>query len=166
MRRLFRWALDAEKGRQLAVLSRVTLFAGLSQRFLRKLLTDLFLKEYEESEVIFAEGDLGMAVYIVIEGSVTIAKRSDGGEVVLARIGPGGHFGELALIDHSPRFASAVAGEKTLLLIMYRSYFENLLQSHNLLSSRILHNLLGLMIRYVRRTQGQAETPSDTLADV
>lgn len=166
MRRLFRWAFDAEKGHQLAVLSRVPLFAGLSERFLRKLLTDLFLKEYAEHEVIFAEGDLGMAVYIVIEGSVAIEKKQGDGEVVLARVGPGSHFGELALIDHSPRFASAVAGEKTLLLIMYRAYFESLLESHNALSSRILHNLLALMTRYVRRSHGLAGSPSETLPDV
>lgn len=161
MKGLFRWALDPERQYQLDVLSRVPLFKGLSRRFIRKLLSDLFLKEYQEGEVIFAEGDLGMAVYIVIDGSVTITKSNGNGETILAQIGPGSHFGELALIDQAPRFATASAGERTLLLIMYRSYFDSLLQSHHAISSRLLHNLLGLITRYVRRDLGQMHGSTD-----
>ena len=165
MRSFFRWAFDDERERRLSVLAQVPLFKGLGRRFLGKMLTDLVLKEDEEREVVFSEGDLGMAVYIVIEGSVTISKKSCAGEKVLARIGPGSHFGELALIDHGPRFASAAAGERALLLIMYRSYFDSLLQSNHVLSSRIQHNLLSLITRYVRRDYDLADGSPDAPAD-
>jgi CRP-like cAMP-binding protein len=72
--------------------------------------TNLFLNEtdprqFKAGEKIFGEGDAGDYMYGVIEGEVEIRK---GGKVV-DTIGPGGIFGEMALIDHTGRSATAVA---------------------------------------------------------
>jgi CRP/FNR family cyclic AMP-dependent transcriptional regulator len=56
-------------------------------------------------EVIFKQGDSGDAMYAVIKGAVDVVL----GDEVIETIGPGGIIGELALIDASPRSASAVA---------------------------------------------------------
>jgi CRP-like cAMP-binding protein len=62
-------------------------------------------KTFRASEVIFEEGQIGDAMYVVQEGQVEIRR---GGQV-LDRHGPGGVFGEMAIIERAPRSASAVA---------------------------------------------------------
>jgi CRP-like cAMP-binding protein len=151
MKRLFRWAIDKEKERKVEVLQKVNLFNGLRRNLLMKLLVDLIEKEYPSGEVIFAEGDIGKALYIILDGSVTITKRCGDDETVLAELRSGEYFGELALIDHMPRYASARTSGKTTLLIMYRSYFDDLTQRSNTISSRILLNLVGLLSAYIRQ---------------
>jgi CRP/FNR family cyclic AMP-dependent transcriptional regulator len=59
----------------------------------------------EAGQAVFQEGDTGDTMYVVVEGEVAIT--SKGHEVV--NVGPGGIFGEMALIDDAPRSANAVA---------------------------------------------------------
>ena len=61
---------------------------------------------FAAGDTIFREGDAGDAMYAVLEGTVEI-RLSKGG--VVESVGPGGVIGEMALIDQSPRAASAVA---------------------------------------------------------
>ena len=61
--------------------------------------------EFTAGQTIFMEGDPGEYLYALMEGEVEIRK----GEKVLATLGPGEIFGEMALLDNSPRSASAVA---------------------------------------------------------
>jgi len=72
---------------------RVVGFAGQSERV-------------PAGSVIFQEGELGDVMYGVRDGEVSIRVRG----VEVQRAGPGDFFGELALIDHGPRSAGAVAG--------------------------------------------------------
>ena len=118
VKKLFQWAFDREKDDRLSLLHQVTLFKGLSRNLLMKLRVDLVEKEYQQGDLIFAEGDTGKALYIILNGSVSIAKRCGNENRVLADLSAGSFFGELALIDQVPRFASATAMEKTTLLII------------------------------------------------
>ena len=67
----------------------------------------------------------------------------------------GGYFGELALIDDQPRFASARAAEASRLLILYRSDFEDLIEGQRTLAIQVMGNLLKTLAGYVRRAQSQ-----------
>jgi len=150
LHRLFKWAFDTDNKNDLDVIAKVRLFKGLNNALLRKLLIDLFEKEYDAGEIIFSEDDSGKALYIVMSGSVNIVKKVEPGYKVLASLGPGSYFGELALISEAPRFASAIAEEKTNLLIMYKSYFDNLIKGNSRISSRVLLNLAESLSEYIR----------------
>lgn len=65
-----------------------------------------FLRVYGPGQTIFADGSQGDAMYVLQDGSVDIRK----GPVLLATLAPGEIFGEMALVDASPRSADAVAG--------------------------------------------------------
>jgi CRP/FNR family transcriptional regulator, cyclic AMP receptor protein len=65
-------------------------------------------ESFAPGDAVFAEGAEGDRMYIVKSGSVSIVK--DGR--VIETVGPGAIFGEMALIDHEPRSATAVAGEE------------------------------------------------------
>lgn len=155
MIKLFSWAVDKEKEHRVEILQRVHLFKGLRRNHLMKLLVDLVEKEYEPGELIFSEGEIGKALYIILDGSVAIAKKGKGDRVVLAELPAGSYFGELALIDQMPRFATASAEERTTLLIMYKSYFDDLIKGNTVISSRVLLNLVGLVSAYVRKNHDE-----------
>jgi CRP/FNR family transcriptional regulator len=85
---------------------------------------DRFLRSYQDSEVIFEEGSSGSEMYLIHSGSVVLsAKQDDGEPITLATLQPGDFFGEMALVDNSPRSASAMAAEETQLIVLDRTRF-------------------------------------------
>ena len=72
-------------------------------------LADVSRRRFERDHFIFREHESGERAYIIAEGSVEILKESDEGLVSLRVLNVGAMFGELALIDNSPRMASAKA---------------------------------------------------------
>ena len=61
--------------------------------------------KFQALKLIFAEGDRGEEAYRVIEGSVEISIQRSGQKLVLARLGAGETFGEMAMIESRPRSA-------------------------------------------------------------
>jgi CRP-like cAMP-binding protein len=80
---------------------------------------------YERDKVIMVAGQAGALMYVVAEGRVAISIRG----AVVERVGPGGVFGEMALVDQSPRAANAVAETEVSLLGINRNVFLNLVKS-------------------------------------
>jgi len=153
VRKYFTWALDTTRESHLRTLSDVPLFTGIGKKLLRKLLIDLIEKKYTAGDIIFHQGESGKAVYVVLDGSVKIIKKSNSESKTLAVLGPGSHFGELSLIGQCSRFATAVAEKDSLLLIMYKSYFDDLIRGNSAISSRILLNLAEILSKYIQRDQ-------------
>jgi CRP-like cAMP-binding protein len=162
----WRWleqVTDQEQVVRLNILERVPLFARLSRRQLGKLLVKFFEKEYGLGETIFNEGEPGKALFVVLAGSVSICRALNEGEEVLAKLSAGGYFGELALIDDQPRFASARATEASRLLILYRSDFEDLMEGQRALAIQVMGNLLKTLAGYVRRAQSPRNGRNSTI---
>lgn len=83
---------------------------GLSPAEIRLLATFSQEENYECDSIIFKEGEVGDKLYIILDGQVRISKFIPGiGEEALAILGRGEFFGEMALIDGSPRSADARA---------------------------------------------------------
>jgi CRP-like cAMP-binding protein len=78
------------------------------------------------NKVIMKEGEGGVFMYVVLDGRVAISIKSK----VVERVGPGGVFGEMALVDQSPRAASAVAETDCSLLSINRSQFLSTVRSN------------------------------------
>ena len=76
-------------------------------------------REYQPGEIIFEEGMPGDFMYVVLDGEVEIVLQN----VVINKIMPGEIFGEMALIDNSPRSALARAGVPTKLALVNRFDF-------------------------------------------
>jgi CRP/FNR family transcriptional regulator, cyclic AMP receptor protein len=89
-----------------------------------------FIKLYRKSEVIFGENSTGEEMYIVCSGKVQLySKHQNGRRAVLAVLKPGEHFGEMALVDRSPRSATAVAmHDNTALVVLDKPKFLYLVQ--------------------------------------
>ena len=93
---------------------------------LAKGLGDAGAARFQRGQVIFREGQTGLHMYIVREGRIALSIQDN----VVERVGPGGMFGEMALVDQSARAASAVAEADTELLALSRAVFLNLVKSN------------------------------------
>jgi diguanylate cyclase len=77
--------------------------------------------EFAPGQVIFREGDLPTTAYLIESGAVEITAEQGGRHVVLSRLGPGDLLGEMAVIDDSPRTATATALEHCRCLVIDRA---------------------------------------------
>lgn len=103
-------------------------------------------KIYYGGDVIFEEGASGDCAYLIERGSVRISKRTRGGDVELGVLGAGSIFGEMALIDSSPRMATAIAAEETVVTFVNHAMFEKKMDA----SDPFIQALLHILTRYVR----------------
>lgn len=81
-------------------------------------------RSYEAGKVIFSQGQTGDAAFVVESGEVGIYKTIDGEQVKLGTVTSGGIFGEMAVIDNSPRMAAAVAEAGTTLVRVPKGVFD------------------------------------------
>jgi CRP-like cAMP-binding protein len=81
---------------------------------------------FPAGHVIFRAGDEGTAMYIVVEGQVDIVVGTEAVETVVA----GSILGEMALIDNSPRSATAIAQVDCKLVPLDRRRFQFMVQEH------------------------------------
>jgi CRP-like cAMP-binding protein len=86
---------------------------------------------------IMTAGETGHCMYVVLEGRVAVSVQGK----VVERVGPGGVIGEMALIDHSPRAASAVAETSCMLLPISRSDFLALIKNNPAFGVALLKTL-------------------------
>ena len=102
--------------------------------------------------MIFHLGDPGGLLYLISRGKVKISHTTaEGQEVVLAILGPGDFFGELALLDDSPRSATAIALEPTETWTLHREEFIHYLSDN---PDFALH-VLKVLARNIRRLNTQ-----------
>lgn len=86
------------------------LFAALDPEGAAALRSSLIERAVSKGEVLFAEGDPGDRMYVILEGKVKLGRTSgDGRESLLLILGPGEMFGELSLFDPGPRTSTATA---------------------------------------------------------
>jgi nitrite reductase/ring-hydroxylating ferredoxin subunit len=106
------------------VLARVPFFEGLDQAALDSLRAFVFKRSFKAGDLIVEEGRTGNGAYIVLAGQVEVVKGLEGpNPQVIARLGPGEPFGEMALLGDWPRIASVRAVEDCECLGMDRWIF-------------------------------------------
>ncbi len=98
---------------------------------------------FDRGKTIVQEGQTGVRMYAVMEGRVAVSITGSG---VVERLGPGGVFGELALLEQTPRLASAVAETDCQLLPINRTAFLLLVKT----SPEFAESLLGSLAERLR----------------
>lgn len=100
------------------------LFSALNAQLLVSLLKAIRVEEISGGNEIVTQGDVGSEAFVIARGSLRVVRREGGDETILAQLGPGAMFGEMALISESPRSASVIASEPAQLLVLDRSELE------------------------------------------
>lgn len=99
------------------VLEQVALFTGLLPLHLERIARLAQRAEVKRGDHVFHHGDGGDGLYLVLDGAIRISRNVSGmGEEALAILKPGQYFGEMSIVDDSPRSADAIAHERSLLL--------------------------------------------------
>lgn len=118
--------------------------------------------QLQPDQLLFQEGDAGDALYLVVRGRIKIFTRNALGEVtVLQHLGPGAHFGEMALIDQRPRSASAMAIDELTLLVLKREDFQSVMVQHPALALAVMQDMatkLRATTAYVHKTNQSTAT--------
>ncbi len=136
-------------------LRRCALFARVTDESLDACIASLRSRRYRRGETIFHQGDPGDSLYIVAAGSVKIVLPDPAGEeeAIIATLGKGDFFGELAILDGAPHSASIVALEPTETLVLHRELFEQLIDTDRSLRQALFAGLTGEL----RRLTGHVE---------
>ena len=126
-----------------AVLKSVPLFASFPDEQLRTLATLVTRRSAPRSSLIMAAGDATESLYVVISGRLKVMMGdAEGKEVILSLIGPGEFFGEMGLIDDSPRSASVVAIEPCELLSLSRRDFKKCMAENFEMAMAVMKGLV------------------------
>jgi CRP-like cAMP-binding protein len=138
---------------RIAQLHKVDLFAGLKPEALNLLAQVASEETHALGTKIFQHGDTGDKLYLILEGRVRISRDVPGmGEEALAVLGPGQAFGEMALLDESPRSADARVHERCRLLAIPKDGFDDLLFLHKDLAFEVLWSVVRMLVGRLRET--------------
>src|SRR5687768_10844564 len=139
-------------------LRRCRLFALVDAHSLAVCAARLRVRRYRRNETIFHQGDPGDSLYIVESGSVKIVLPSpsspEGDEgAIIATLGRGEFFGELALLDGAPHSATAIAIEPTQTLVLHRSQFDQLIEAEPALRRALFAGLAAELRRLTNHVE-------------
>lgn len=137
----------------LRVLEEVDLFKGLNIEQLQDIGSLVREEVYPKDRVIFEQGDAGTEFFVILTGRVRISRKVPGmGEEALTILGSGQSFGEMSLIEGSPRSADAYAHDTCSLLIMPTQSFHELLFVDKSLAHDVLWNIVRVLCARLRET--------------
>jgi CRP-like cAMP-binding protein len=100
-----------------------------------------FGKEFPKGTVLFHEGETGKEMFVLQAGKVVITKTVRDTVKILATLGPGEFFGEMALISNRPRNATATVEEPARLLVIDPKTFEGMIRGNTEIAVRMIKKL-------------------------
>ncbi|MFT5355182.1 MAG: CRP-like cAMP-binding protein, partial [Polyangiales bacterium] len=158
--------LTREVNLKLEILHQMPLFRFVTYQELVRILNITQVRTYAAGEKVMSEGEEGDELFVVLTGGVKVHS----GDTTLVELGPGQHFGEMALVDKAPRSASVTAKESTQLIAIRRRDFFDLVRKDHDVAVKLLWSFLGSLAQRLRTTSrdlGQAkeqlESTTDTL---
>ncbi len=122
----------------------IPLFSDLSKNAFIQLMEQMQMRSISADEVVIREGDVDSEMFIISSGKVKVTKASETGEdIVLAHLGEGTFFGEMALLSEAPRSASVIAIEDTTLFVVSRAVISQVTQNFSSVNN--------IMLRFYRQ---------------
>lgn len=159
-------ARESELRKRVQTLRKNHLFASAADDILHRLATLAHPQMYAAQETIARQGEHGDEVFVIRRGSVVV--RVDPGndrDTTVSRLGPGQHFGEMALVAGQPRPTTVEALEECELLMLNADDFRRVLQEHPELAERVQkavvehRSFIESRLQELRKRDGKMEAP-------
>ena len=142
-------------GLSLVVLRNVPLFSGLDETELDRLSRVAGRRRAGRGEQVVRAGESADALLVLLTGRAKVTNfDEEGREIILAWLGPGEFFGEMGLIDGSPRSASVVAVENCELLTIGKNEFQRCMQDN----FQVAQKLMQILVRRLREADRNIES--------
>ncbi|UCB47985.1 MAG: HEAT repeat domain-containing protein [Deltaproteobacteria bacterium] len=147
---------------KLVSVRKIPLFSDLRIRELAVIAAITDTKRFQKNEVVVREGDPGDALYLIMEGQLSVIKAMGAvRERVLDSVGKDDFFGEMALLDRKPRSASVRTDSECLFLVIKTDDFTSIMENHPAIPINIC-KILGRRIRALQtRLQGHRSEFAD-----
>jgi CRP/FNR family transcriptional regulator, cyclic AMP receptor protein len=137
-----------------ALLARATLFEALPAEIIEEAAASMHEVRLDGGQLLFSRGDIGDAIYLVLDGRVRLSIQTwEGRELSFRHAVEGQIFGEIAVLDASPRTADAIALVPTRLLSLPAAAFERLVARYPSLARSTIRFLCARL----RDVSGQIE---------
>jgi hypothetical protein len=117
---------DSVKGVDLRALRRLKILSGMTDEQLERFLEFVEVICVPNWATIVKQGDHGDAMYLVVDGELSVRLKVAGAETILARLNMGDFFGDISLFDHGPRSADVIADRSSMLLKLSSASFGEL----------------------------------------
>lgn len=138
-------------GEKILLLKEIEIFSGLSAAELAAIASITKELDYDSQRTIIKQNDVGETVFLIIEGQVDVIMEQTGGkEVIIDHIASGGSFGEMALIDNSPRSATIRTTAPSRFLILHKQEFKETVMEYPRIALQIC-SVLSRTIRHLHR---------------
>jgi CRP/FNR family cyclic AMP-dependent transcriptional regulator len=148
---LKKYWLDPEFNRKKNFLQRVPFFRNIPRKEYGRLFQALAKRHYETGDILFKEGDVGRALFILEWGQIEIVRRNGQGKPQrLALMDSGDYFGEISLLDDQPRTASAIAVTPSRVYLLYRTELDALLREAPHAAAAVMAHLAELLASRLR----------------
>jgi CRP-like cAMP-binding protein len=153
-----------KKGSTEDLLSKVPAFSDLTPKELKEVAAIVHKREYRIGEPVFSQGDPGLGMYIIQNGEVAITiSGKNGNEQELVALDDGNFFGELALLDESPRSANARCKTECLLIGFFRPDLFELIEKNAVLGIKIVLKLSEIVAQRLRETDKELSKTKNQL---
>ncbi len=129
----------------------VPLFAKCTPRDLRSVARFVETAELPEGTHLVRQGEDGDALFVILEGEAIVQS----GDRELARVGEGGYFGELAILDGEPRAADVIAATDVKIAVLGIRMFRTLVRELPDLAEQLLAGLAGELREARSRADGR-----------
>jgi CRP-like cAMP-binding protein len=128
------------------------MFGDLDESELSQIVHIMQLQHLRPGQVLFREGSPGEAWYVLYEGNVDVLLGADGDERVIASLGARSCFGEMAVLDGSPRSATVRAADEATVFRFPRTAFHDLLRQGNLAAYKLVFEMAKVLAARQRAT--------------
>ena len=134
------------------LLQHVRLFQNVEKKDLERIAQSFKERTFTAGDVIAEEGSSGIGFFVIESGTA----RATHGEIVVAELGPGSSFGEVALIDEGPRSATVTADSELKCWGLSAWEFRPLAETN----ATVAWNLARIVASYVRLAAGELDKAS------
>lgn len=128
------------------------MFGDLVPEELQEIVEIMEVRHLEPGSDVFAEGDPGDAWYVLYDGEVEVLKGEGEGARAIAILGRRACFGEMAILDGSPRSATVRATSPITVMRFPRREFTRLLRADTLSAYKLVHQMALVLVSRQRRT--------------